>query len=82
MFRETVNKSVNKSQWQHIAEIDDDIARVEQQRIKDELDYEQEHAKHAQLDTIALDLYGQAFIYCSETQKNHVRKDYADHNFK
>ena len=86
IFRETVNKSVNKSKWQQVAEIDEvidnEMARVEQQRIKDELDYEQEHAKHAQLDTIALDLYGQAFIYCNETQKNHVRRDYTDHNFK
>ena len=86
LLRKRVDNSVKKSRELVESEIQEqqqkEMERIERDRIKDELDFEQENAMHAELDSIALDLYGQSFIYCTEAQKNHVRADYADHNFK
>lgn len=86
LLRKRVNNSVKKSKELVENEIQQqqqkEMERIERDRIKDELDFEQENAMHSELDSIALDLYGQSFIYCTEAQKNHVRCDYADHNFK
>ena len=86
LLRNRVNESVRKSKELVENEIQEqqqkEMERIEQERIRDELQFEAENAMHAELDTLALDLYGQSFIYCNEAQKNHVRADYADHNFK